>query len=186
MSMNRLFFLVFIFLLSSCASFIEELDGKPKVNPFDKVEDSSDYQGEWDLYIRNDQFDGKKYYSRVRSIFGGGIFTVITDFDGRRNYINYINGDSYICGNYSEYGSGLTVEHIFSMSAGGNEVRKNMYFSVSNNAQILIEMLGSDTSYIDLLNNYDKLTVRTKDSCGSSIINVFNIRGTTHLVPYVE
>ena len=184
--MNRLLVLVFIFMLSSCASFIEELDGKPKVNPFNKIEDSSTYLGKWDLYKRNDQFDGKKYYSRVYSTFGGGIFTVITDFDGRRNYINYINGDSYVCGNYSEYGSGLTVQHIFSMDSGGDEVRKDMYFSVSTNAQILIEMLGSDTSYIKLLNNYDRLTIRTKDSCGSSIIRTFDIKGTTHLVPYIE
>ena len=183
--MKRFLLLILTTLLISCVAFIEELDGKPKVNPFSKIEDSSSYQGDWDLFIRNNQFDGKKYYSRVYGRFGG-IFTVITDFDGRRNYINYINGDSYICGNYSEYGSGLTVEHIFSMSAGGGEVRKNMYFSVSDSAKILIEMLGSDTSYIDLLNNYDKLTIRTKDSCGSSIINTFNIKGTTHLVPYAE
>ena len=182
---NLTLFLTVIFL-TSFVSMIEQLDGKPKVNPFNKIEDSSQYMGDWSLRIDNDPFDGKTYYSRVYAEYGSGSITVITDAEGRRNYINYRNGDGYICGNYSQYGSSLGVQHIFSKKDTDEEYKTNIGFSLSDSNAILISMLGSGTNYINLLNYYDKVVIRTKDTCGNQVTRSFQIEGTTHLIPCEE
>ena len=165
---------------------IQQLDGKPKVNPFNKIEDNSEYKGDWRLSIDNDPFDGKKYYSRVSAEYASGSISVITDAEGRRNYINYRNGDGYICSNYSQYGSSLGVEHIFSKKDTDEEYKTNIGFSLSKSNAILISMLGSGTNYISLLNYYDKVVIRTKDTCGNQVTRSFQIEGTTHLIPFEE
>ena len=64
--------------------------------------------GDWKTLIYDDEFDGKKIQSIVFPVSGGGSYKIITDTNGIRNYINYSNGDGYICGTYS-----INAEHIF-------------------------------------------------------------------------
>ena len=64
---------------------MEQLDGKPKVNPYNKIEDSSQYIGNWSLSIGNELFDRKIYYSSVYAEYDAGSISILTDAAGGRN-----------------------------------------------------------------------------------------------------
>mgnify|MGYP006109761497 FL=1 len=161
-----------IFFVSGCVTV-------PTENPFTVlVRDDFSKNGDWKTLIYDDEFDGKEIQSIVFPVSGGGSYKIITDTNGIRNYINYSNGDGYICGTYS-----INAEHIFKKE-NGEEYRYDFPYSLSTSRDTLISMNPSaeDGKVIHSLNNYDEMIIRTTDTCGSTITRRFEIKGTTHII----
>jgi len=171
--MNNLrLFALTILLVSGCVTV-------PTENPFTVLErDDFSKNEDWTTLIYDNEFDGQKIQSIVYPVLGGGFYKIITDKNGIRNYINYSNGDGYICGDYSIY-----AEHIFKKE-NGEEYRYNFSYSLSTSRDTLITMNPGpeDGKIIHSLNNYDEMIIRTTDTCGSTITRRFEIRGTTHII----
>ena len=161
-----------IFLAAGCVTV-------PTENPFNIIErDNYSNNEDWKTRIIDDEFDGRSIISIVYPTSGSGFYKIITDENGIRNYINYSNGDGYVCGYY--YVSG---QHIFKKDTG-EEYRYNFNYQLSDGSDILILMDPGpgEGKIIHALNNYDEMLIRTTDICGSTITKRFNIRGTTHII----
>tara|TARA_B100001996_G_C18660203_1_gene592747 strand:- start:33 stop:584 length:552 start_codon:yes stop_codon:yes gene_type:complete len=183
--MKNFFFILVLITLTSCVSTIERLDGIPKANPFKKIEDSSQYIGDWSLSIDDDPFDGKIYYSTVFAESGSGSITIITDQKGRRNYINYRNGDSFMCGKDGQILNDFLVKLKFYKNDTDEEYATSITMKLIN-GNVFYKNMMSRKDFIDLLNYYDRVAIGTMDSCGTKITKRFKIEGTTHLIPFEE
>ena len=176
---NKFVLLIFFTYLCSCSSL-------PEINPFIVLdrENMSSY-GDWYTSISDDPFDGKEIMSMVTTS-GDASYRVYTDSGLRRNFINYRNGDGYICtsiysGTYTML-KPIIVQHLF-VKDTGEEYRVNASYAVSKNREALVLMnLGTqEGQLIYNLNNYDKMILRTRDECGNQVTNSFDIKGSTHL-----
>ena len=175
-----------IIFLTSCATLVHELGGVPKKNFFDIIEDLTTNSGDWEISTMEDPFDGEIIFSRVYAENMGGSIAVITDSEGRRNRINYQNGDSYICGSNDTYSNNLSADLVLTKNSSDEKKKISFNMGVSTGGGSLL-LFGSNCDwFIGLMNEYDKVTIRTYDKCGDQITRTFNIEGTTHLVPYEE
>ena len=175
-----------IIFLTSCATLVHELGGVPNKNTFDIIEDLTTNSGNWKTIKLEDPFDGEEIYSSVSAEFGSGEITVITDSEGRRNIINYRNGDGYICGSNDTYSNNLSAALVLTKNSSDEKKKISFNMAVSSSGNALI-LFGSNCDwFIELMNEYDAVTIRTNDKCGEQKTKTFNIEGTTHLVPYEE
>ena len=167
----RIFFI--LILLTSCATVQEQI----RFYVDNDVENTN-----WEITQTYDPFNGNSTRSIVYSSLGGGNYRVFTDQNGI-NYINYNSGDSYVCAD-----SFLTVQHLFSKD--GMELREDIVYGISSNNKTLVNKisfsLNSLNDLVRKLNEYDTMILRTVDTCGTQITNMFDISGNTHLQEIIE
>jgi len=136
--------------------------------------------GDWYYSKSTDDFNGDFLISLVQSTDNIAYMRVITSVNTNESRFEYVNGDNYICVlNYS-----LRAEMIF-YKDGKEALRQEPFLSISTDNKVLGRTnLGSgENQFNQLLNRYDKLKIRTTDSCGTVTTKTFNIKGTTHLRP---
>ena len=135
--------------------------------------------GNWDYLKSSDDFDGDYLVSYIRSSDNKAYIRVITRVNDLVNRFEYSNGDSYICAlSYS-----LNTEMIF-FKDNEEQYRQEVPLRISTDNKVLgIGLGGGENQLNQLFNRYDKLKIRTTDSCGTVTTKTFNIKGTTHLRP---
>ena len=135
--------------------------------------------GDWYYNTSYDEFDGDFLRSFVQSTDNIAYMGVITSLNTNESRLEYVNGDSYICVIYSR----LNTEMIF-YKDDKEQFRQEVLLRISTNNTVLVGGLGGGENQLNqLLNRYDKLKIRTTDSCGTVTTKTFNIKGTTHLKP---
>jgi len=134
--------------------------------------------GNWNYIKNSDEFDGDIHVSYTHSSDKKAYIRIVTQ--SADSGFEYSNGDSYICAVYSS----VNAEMIF-YKDGIEKLRQDSLLTISTNSKILgrNNLGGGENKFNQLLNKYDKLKIRTTDSCGTVITNTFNIKGTTHLRP---
>ena len=134
--------------------------------------------GDWYYSKSTDDFNGDFLLSLVQSTDNIAYMRVITSVNTNKSRFEYVNGDSYICA----INSSLRAEMIF-YKDGKEALRQEPFLTISTNNKVLGRTnLGSgENQFNQLLNRYDKLKIRTTDSCGTVTTKTFNIKGTTHL-----
>ncbi|MDB9947291.1 hypothetical protein OAD71_03420 [Gammaproteobacteria bacterium] len=136
--------------------------------------------GDWNYSKLTDEFNGNFLMSFVQSTDNIAYMRVLTSLNTNGSRFEYANGDSYICVLYSS----LKAEMIF-YKDGKEALRQEPFLTISTDNKVLGHTnLGSgENQFNQLLNRYDKLKIRTTDTCGTVITKTFNIKGTTHLRP---